>query len=397
LSLRLGGTSRAALVAVALWAFGLAACAGDDRSQAGQVPTRGGAQAPAGEEDQGRKTVSAYGMQAWLGTQLRGPDFRLLRDSGAGLFRFNLLTTSRDDRGPPAIPTYDAVIQAAVEQRVELLPVLMRTRPKDRSPAEQVAAPPEGRAQHAEWRRRVRLLAERYGPRGSFWRERPRLPYRPIRMWEVWNEPNLPQFWDYRPTNPSEYGRLLRETREVLRSVDRGARIISGGLASRHSGGPYLGAALDAAGPCSVDAISIHPYAPTVERAMGHLAEARSVADSRGLRDVALWTTEIGWRVGEGGAGDLELGYSEVETPAAQARALDGFFAATTRRRRELRLGPTFAFALRDRVNPKTGEVDNKSGLRLANDTPRPAWGVLSRWARAAPPLRWPRPRACPR
>jgi hypothetical protein len=318
-------------------------------------------------------------MQAWLGTQLRGPDFRLLRDSGAGLFRFNLLTTSRDDRGPPA---------------VELLPVLMRTRPKDRSPAEQVAAPPEGRA---EWRRRVRLLAERYGPRGSFWRERPRLPYRPIRMWEVWNEPNLPQFWDQRPANPREYGRLLRETGGVLRSVDPGARIVSGGLAWRHSGAPYLGAALDAAGPCSTDAISIHPYAPTVERAMGHLAEARSVADSRGLRDVALWTTEIGWRVGEGGAGDLELGYSEVETPAAQARALDGFFAATTRRRRELRLGPTFAFALRDRVNPKTGEVDNKSGLRLANDTPRPAWGVLSRWARAAPPLRWPRPRACPR
>jgi len=216
-------------------------------------------------------------------------------------------------------------------------------------------------------------------------------------MWEVWNEPNLPQFWDQRPANPREYGRLLRETGGVLRSVDPGARIVSGGLAWRHSGAPYLGAALDAAGPCSVDAISIHPYAPTVERAMGHLAEARSVADSRGLRDVALWTTEIGWRVGEGGAGDLELGYSEVETPAAQARALDGFFAATTRRRRELRLGPTFAFALRDRVNPKTGEVDNKSGLRLANDTPRPAWGVLSRWARAAPPLRWPRPRACPR
>jgi len=81
-------TAPVAVLAVVLWAFGLAACAGDDRSQAGQVP------------------VSAYGMQAWLGTQLRGPDFRLLRDHGAGLFRFNLLTTSRDDRGrPPSQPT----------------------------------------------------------------------------------------------------------------------------------------------------------------------------------------------------------------------------------------------------------------------------------------------------
>jgi hypothetical protein len=148
LSPRRGGTPLVAVVAVVLWAFGLAACAGDGRYQAGQVPTQGrSAQAPTGEEDQARKTVSAYGMQAWRAIQLPGPDFRLLRDNGAGLFRFNLLTSSRDDRGPPAIPTYDAVIQAAVEQRVELLPVLMRTRPKDRSPGKQVAAPPEGRAQ----------------------------------------------------------------------------------------------------------------------------------------------------------------------------------------------------------------------------------------------------------
>ena len=398
MSPRRGGIPPVAVIALVLWAFGSAGCAGEGRSQAGRVPAQDPrAPAPTEKEDRVRRTVSAYGIQGWRGSELRGPDFRLLRADGVGLSRFNLLTSSRDDRGPPAIPTYDAVIQAAVEQGVDLLPVLMRSRPKDRSPAAQVAAPPEGRAQHAEWRRRVRLLAERYGPRGSFWRKRPRLPYRPIRVWEVWNEPNLPAFWAERPPNPREYGRLLRETRGVLRSVDPGARIISGGLASRHSGGPYLGAALDAAGPCSVDAISIHPYAPTVGRAMGHLAEARSVADSRGLRDVPLWTTEIGWRVGGGGAGDVELGYSEVETPAAQARALNGFFAASTRRRRELRLGPTFAFALRDRVNPETGEADNASGLRLADDTPRPAWGVLSRWARAASPLRLPRPRDCPR
>lgn len=393
-----GGVPPVAVIAVVLWAFGTPACAGDDRSQAGRAPTqRPSPPASTGGGGQAPNTVSAYGIQAWRANELRGADFRLLRDNGVGLFRFNLLTTNRDDRGPPAIPTYDALIRAAAEHRVELLPVLMRSRPKAASPGERVAAPPEGRAQHAEWRRRVRLLARRYGPRGSFWREHPGLPYRPIRSWEVWNEPNLPQFWDERPPDPREYGRLLRETRGVLRSVDPGARIVSGGIASRHSGGPYLGAALDAAGRCSVDAISVHPYAPTVKRALRHLVGARSVADSRGLRHVPLWTTEIGWRLGGGGTGDVELGYSEVATPEAQARALNGFLAATTRRRSDLRLGPTFAFALRDRVNPRTGRVDNRSGLRLADDTPRPAWRVLSQWAKAAPPLRLPRPRACSR
>lgn len=340
-----------------------------------------------------QKTIPAYGMQAWR--PLRGPDFPLIRSSGAGFYRFNLLTSSRDDREPPSVRTYDPLIAAAVRERVELLPVLMRSRRKDRSPGEQVAEPPEGPLQHAEWRRRVRLFAERYGPGGSFWSERSELSYRPIRMWEVWNEPNIPPFWDGRRADPGEYGRLLRETRSVLRAVDAGARIVSGGIASRHSGARFLGAALDAAGPCSVDALSIHPYAPTVARAMQHLTDARAVADSRGLRDVALWTTEIGWRVGGGGGGDLELGYSEVKTPAAQARALNGFFAATTRRREELGLGPTFAFALRDRVDPVTGRVDNKSGLRLADDTPKPAWDVFVRGAKAAPRLPWPKPRRC--
>lgn len=340
-----------------------------------------------------RSGLPAYGIQAWQSYRLRRPDFRLLRRSGVGFYRFNLLTSSRDDRDPPPVRTYDRLIAAAVQERVELLPVLMRSRPREGSPREQRAEPPEGPLQRAEWRRRVRLLAERYGPGGSFWRKRPRLPHRPIRVWEVWNEPNIPQFWDGRRPNPREYGSLLRETRSALRAVDPGARIVSGGIASRHSGARYLGAALDAAGPCSVDALSIHPYAPTVAEVMRYLVEARAVADSRGLRDAELWTTEIGWRVGGGGNSAIEA--SRVETPAAQARALDRFLAATTRRRAELRLGPTFAFAMRDRVDPVTGDVDNKSGLRLADDTPRPAWRVLERWAEAAPRLPWPKPRPC--
>ena len=337
--------------------------------------------------------LPAYGTQAWQSNRLREPDFRLIRENGAGFYRFNVLTSGDDDREPPSVRTYDRLIAAATRERVELLPVLLRSRSKERAPREQVAEPPETPAEHAEWRGRVRFFAERYGPDGSFWDERPGLPYRPIRLWEVWNEPNLSQFWDDRRVNPREYGRLLRETRGVLRAVDPEARIVSAGLAWKYGGGRYLGAMLDAAGPCSVDALSLHPYARSPERAVSYLSEARSVADSRGLRDVDLWTTEIGWRVG--GGGDPAIETTRVETPAAQARALEAFLRATTRRRDELGLGPTFAFALRDRVDPATGETNNRSGLRLADDTPRPSWAVLTRTAKAAPPLPWPEARAC--
>jgi hypothetical protein len=174
----------------------------------------------------------------------------------------------------------------------------------------------------------------------------------------------------------------------VLRAVDPEARVVSGGLAWRYAGGRYLAAALDEAGGCAVDAIGAHPYAPTADRAMRNLAEARSVADSRRAGGVPVWTTEIGWRVGG-------RGYSAVPDEAAQAWALDRFAAAATRRRDELDLGPSLAFALRDRVNPNTGRVDHTAGLRRADDTPRPAWGVWSRWASAAPPLPLPEARRC--
>jgi hypothetical protein len=44
------------------------------------------------------------------------------------------------------------------------------------------------------------LCVERYGPRGTFWSSHPGLPYLPVTAWEVWNEPNLPQYWEPKPS-----------------------------------------------------------------------------------------------------------------------------------------------------------------------------------------------------
>jgi len=254
----------------------------------------------------------------------------------------------------------------------------------------QVADPPESPREWATWRTRVRAYAERFGPGGRFWRVHPELRYRPFRAWEVWNEPNLRQFWDARRPNPRAYARLLVKTRSVLRSVDPRARIVSAGLGWRYAGARYLSTMLATAGGCTDDAIATHPYAPTADAVMANLAQARAVADARGARDVPIWTTEVGWRV-------AAPGYASVPDADAQARAFERLVAAISQRRTDLRLGPTIAFALRDRVNPATGRVDNTAGLRRANDAPRPAWGVWSRAARAARPLPLPPARRCGR
>ena len=335
-------------------------------------------------------TVPALGVMAWQANRLEPADFALLRGGGVRYSRFNLLTSRSDDRGQRLpVGEYDRLIRAAATQGIESLPVLLRSRPEipPRKPG-QTAEPPETPREYRLWRQRVRFYAERYGPHGRFWRENPELSYQPLRVWEVWNEPNLTRFWDRRRIDPGEYARLLRETRAVLRDVDPQARIVSGGVASRYRGARYLDAVLAAAGSCSVDAISVHPYAPSTERAMRHLAVTRRAADARGAGGVPLWTTEIGWQVGR-------RSYSGVPDARAQARELESFAAETERRREELRLGPSFAFALRDRTSAITGKVDDTSGLRGADDRPRPSWAVWSRAARAAPELRLPPARRC--
>jgi len=55
-----------------------------------------------------RKRMPAYGIQAWHSYRLRRPDFRLIRKTGAGFYRFNLLTSRHvlehipDDRAATA-------------------------------------------------------------------------------------------------------------------------------------------------------------------------------------------------------------------------------------------------------------------------------------------------------
>lgn len=60
-----------------------------------------------------------------------------------------------------------------------------------------------------DWLHMVRLLAERLRGR--------------VRHWEIWNEPDIPQFWQ---SSAAEFATLVRATATVLRSVDPDARVI---------------------------------------------------------------------------------------------------------------------------------------------------------------------------
>ena len=71
-------------------------------------------------------------------------------------------------------------------------------------------------------------LVGRYGPKGSFWRENPRIPKMPIRTWQIWNEPNLAYYW--RQPFAATYVSLLKVAHAAIKQADPGAKVVLGAL-----------------------------------------------------------------------------------------------------------------------------------------------------------------------
>jgi hypothetical protein len=167
----------------------------------------------------------------------------------------------------------------------------------------------------------VTQAVARYGPEGKFWSENPELPYLPANVWEVWNEPNLPENNSGEEVDPQAYAQLLIAASESIHGVDPSATVLTGGI--------YLGAGRPLAGYLAsiygepdgyqpaqfheaFQGLAIHPYATTgygaelafggPEVSEGRTEEARQVlGESRaslgGASDAekSLWVTEVGW------------------------------------------------------------------------------------------------------
>ncbi len=153
-------------------------------------------------------------------------------------------------------------------------------------------APPRNVFDYARF---AKLMVQRYGPDGSFWRSHPRLPYLPIHRWEVWNEPNLPTFWAGGP-NPGLYAGLYLAARAAIKSVDPSAQVIVGGLNSADVGFLSRMYAADPQLHGNVDGVGIHPYAPTVAGVLSMVRAFRAALDAQGETAVPMEVTELGWQ-----------------------------------------------------------------------------------------------------
>lgn len=131
----------------------------------------------------------------------------------------------------PDFRRMDVKVRLAAARGIEILPQVLYAPYWARQYKRRTHSPPKRTADYAAF---IRSAIRRYGSRGTFWAENPKLPRRPIRQWQLWNEPNLRAYWDAPRKSsyawPQGYGRLLRGTNKVIKQEDPGARTVFAGL-----------------------------------------------------------------------------------------------------------------------------------------------------------------------
>jgi hypothetical protein len=253
--------------------------------------------------------------------------------------------------------------------------------------------PVQTAGQRAGWREFLRLAVFRYGPGGSFWAENPLLPAHPIRIWQIWNEENY-KYFVARP-NPAQYGRLVVESFRDLRSADRGARIVLGGLFLRPKGGGKKPAGQIRRAWFAADfleqmyratpgvrgkfmAVALHPYSKGYRELTPEIEEVRAALKKSRDPGRALWVTELGWSSGKPNATN---GHNQFEKGwRGQARELSGAFKLLQAKSASWRVKRVYWFSFTDA--PGTCNFCDGSGLFSQSFAAKPAWSAYKRFAR---------------
>jgi polysaccharide biosynthesis protein PslG len=277
---------------------------------------------------------------------------------------------------------YDGYVADAMRHGFEVLPILFnppafRSSDPDADPKDGVY-PPRRNVEFADF---ATALVRRYGPDGSFWELDPSLPRRPLRAWQVWNEPNTKHYWPTGP-KPEQYAGMLRVVGAAIKRADPGAEVVTAGLPESRIGMPideFLTGMYRAGAKGTFDTLAIHPYARAADAVWDIMAKARGVMDRNGDADVEMRVTELGWATG--GPADQPLNIGEPGQAALTRRALAGLVRA----RERMKLRGIVYFNWRDQP-PYAGRADYwglHAGLLTVDGAPKDGYWSFSETVKA--------------
>jgi hypothetical protein len=192
----------------------------------------------------------------------------------------------------------------------------------------------------------VRYDGVAHEPRAAAWDEwaayvdRVVRRYPTVHSWEVWNEPNAVKFGGAFAVH--RWRRFVSRTAHVIHAARPRANVVAGGVSVTQPGWRrYLRVS-------GVDAVGVHPYAPTAAEAVRLVHEARAIARK------PIWVTELDWT----GGGERY-----------KARELGRFVRRFH--------GPTWWYHLQDSKYAPRSYGDD--GLFTSSWKPKPIWGQLLR------------------
>jgi hypothetical protein len=311
----------------------------------------------------------------------RDAELRRMRHTGAGTLR-KTFHWSEIERSPGVynFRYYDHVVAATAFAGLTLLPVLL-TPPPFHSTAPPGAPanwtyPPVNYEAFADL---AQALVSRYGQYGYFWDARPDIPRKPIRAWQVWNEPNALQFW---PTGPSPewYVVMSRPVAAAIRRADPDAVVVSAGLGRGRFAMPAFLTRMYRAGAADLfDAVGVHAYAPAPDHVTSIIARARRVMSRAGDHAARIWVTETG----AGTAGPVRQPLNVG--PRAQAGLIRSTFKRVVRMRRRLGVQGIVYYSWRD-LPPHGGQPDFwglYAGLHQLSGAPKPAFSAFANTVQA--------------
>jgi hypothetical protein len=199
----------------------------------------------------------------------------------------------RDVDGLPlAVAPHDRLVELAARRGMRVLPVAVETPSWLVRRLGITGSPPREAGPYAGF---MRALVGRYGSRGSFWRERPRIPRRPVRWWQLWNEPHLRGYWN-EPRWPPDYAALVRAGARAVHEADRRARAVLAGMTTdRVAAWDHLDAVLaEGVGP-DVDMVAAHVFTRRPADVVRALRRFRATLRAYGLGRMPIALTEWSW------------------------------------------------------------------------------------------------------
>ena len=245
-------------------------------------------------------------------------------------------------------------------------------------------------AQRLAWQAFVTLVVQRYGPSGAFWAANPGVPYKPIRTWQIWNEPNF-KYFVARP-NPAEYGKLVKLSHTAIKAVDSGARLILAGLFAepKEATGRYLKIKPRPAYFATeflermyrstpgiksrFQGVALHPYTINFPMLVPSIEKVRAALKKVGDGGKGIWITELGWSSGKPSRTNLF-----AKGIQGQVKQLKGAFRLLVRSQARWKIRRVIWFSVDDRK-----EVCNFcDGTGLFGDgfVPKPSWPAYVRFA----------------